>query len=117
MPQWFGSDLLVDRLARLGVRYVALTPGASIRGLHDSLVNPPGRSPEPLLALHEEIAVAMAHGFNKAGGGTMAVAQSTYLGDEAEGSTLWRGTADGRHWIHSSQLQLVGHTTGAEDIR
>jgi benzoylformate decarboxylase/acetolactate synthase-1/2/3 large subunit len=73
MQQWFGSDLLVDRLAALGVSYVALNPGASIRGLHDSLVNPPGRAPELLLALHEEIAVAMAHGYAKAGGGTMAV--------------------------------------------
>ena len=73
MNRWFGSDLLVDRLAGLGVRYLALNPGASIRGLHDSLVNPVGRSPELLLTLHEEIAVAMAHGFAKAGGGTMAV--------------------------------------------
>jgi thiamine pyrophosphate-dependent acetolactate synthase large subunit-like protein len=73
MTGWFGSDLLVDRLAGLGVRHIALNPGASIRGLHDSLVNPPGRSPELILALHEEIAVAMAHGYAKAGGGTMAV--------------------------------------------
>ena len=35
MNRWFGSDLLVDRLAGLGVRYLALNPGASIRGLHD----------------------------------------------------------------------------------
>jgi benzoylformate decarboxylase/acetolactate synthase-1/2/3 large subunit len=73
MTGWFGSDLLVDRLAGLGIRHLALNPGASIRGLHDSLVNPPGRSPELILALHEEIAVAMAHGYAKAGGGTMAV--------------------------------------------
>jgi benzoylformate decarboxylase/acetolactate synthase-1/2/3 large subunit len=73
VPHAFGSDLLVERLARLGVRHVALNPGASIRGLHDSLVNPTGAAPELLLALHEEIAVAMAHGYAKAGGGTMAV--------------------------------------------
>ncbi len=73
MSRWFASDLLVDRLAALGVTTFALNPGASIRGLHDSLVNPPGRAPEPLLVLHEEIAVAIAHGYAKAGGGTMAV--------------------------------------------
>ena len=73
MSRWFASDLLVDRLAALGVTSFALNPGASIRGLHDSLVNPPGRAPEPLLVLHEEIAVAIAHGYAKAGGGTMAV--------------------------------------------
>ena len=69
----FGSDLLVERLARLGVAHVALNPGASIRGFHDSLVNAPGPTPDLVLALHEEIAVAMAHGYAKAGGGTMAV--------------------------------------------
>ena len=38
----FGSDVVVDLLARLEVPYVALNPGASFRGLHDSLVNRPG---------------------------------------------------------------------------
>lgn len=80
MDSWYGSDLLVERLARLGVQYLALNPGASIRGLHDSLVNPPGPAPELILALHEEIAVAMAHGYAKAGGGTMAVAVHDTVG-------------------------------------
>jgi thiamine pyrophosphate-dependent acetolactate synthase large subunit-like protein len=70
---WYGSDRLVDRLATLRIEHVALNPGASIRGLHDSLVNPPGRSPDLLLALHEEIAVAIAHGYAKASGRPMAV--------------------------------------------
>lgn len=73
MTTWYGSDLLVDRLAGLGIDHVALNPGASIRGLHDSLVNPPGRSPSMVLALHEGIAVAMAQGYAKAGGRPMAV--------------------------------------------
>jgi thiamine pyrophosphate-dependent acetolactate synthase large subunit-like protein len=70
---WFGSDLLVDRLAALGVEHIALNPGASIRGIHDSLVNPPGRAPAMVLALHEGIAVAIAQGYAKAGGRPMAV--------------------------------------------
>jgi thiamine pyrophosphate-dependent acetolactate synthase large subunit-like protein len=70
---WFGSDLLVDRLAALGIEHLALNPGASIRGVHDSLVNPPGRSPSLVLALHEGIAVAIAHGYAKAAGRPMAV--------------------------------------------
>jgi thiamine pyrophosphate-dependent acetolactate synthase large subunit-like protein len=70
---WYGSDLLVDRLAALGIEHVALNPGASIRGFHDSLVNPPGRSPNLVLALHEGIAVAMAQGYAKASGRPMAV--------------------------------------------
>jgi acetolactate synthase-1/2/3 large subunit len=65
-PQ-FGSDLVVDLLRLLGVRYVPLTPGSSFRGLHDSLVNYGGnRDPQLLLCLHEEIAVSIAHGYAKA---------------------------------------------------
>ena len=36
--QW-GSDALAELLSRLGLRYIALVPGSSYRGLHDSLVN------------------------------------------------------------------------------
>ena len=35
----FGSDVIVDVLRALDLEYVALNPGASYRGLHDSLVN------------------------------------------------------------------------------
>ena len=70
---WYGSDLLVDRLSGLGFEYLALNPGASLRGLHDSLVMPPGRTPEMILGLFEGVAVAIAHGFVKAGGKPMVV--------------------------------------------
>ena len=73
MSAWFGSDRLVDRLAALGIEHLALNPGASIRGIQDSLVNPPGRSPSLVLALHEGVAVAIAHGYAKAAGRPMAV--------------------------------------------
>ena len=73
MAGWYGSDLVVDRLAALGIEHLALNPGASIRGLHDSLVNPPGNAPELVLAMHEEIAVAIAHGYASATGRPMAV--------------------------------------------
>ena len=33
------SDVIVDLVKRYGFPYVALNPGASYRGLHDSLVN------------------------------------------------------------------------------
>ena len=35
----FGSDVIVDLLKGFGVEYVALNPGATFRGLHDSLVS------------------------------------------------------------------------------
>ena len=63
----FGSDLVVDFLIERGVRYVALNPGASFRGLHDSLVNTPG-APEIILCPHEKQAINVAHGYARATG-------------------------------------------------
>src|SRR5262249_4148516 len=63
----YGSDLVVDLLRAVGIDYVALNPGATYRGLHDSLVNYGGnRAPELILTTSEEIAVALAHGYAKA---------------------------------------------------
>src|SRR5262245_64858330 len=60
----YGSDLVVDLLRAVGVDYVALNPGATYRGLHDSLVNYGGnRAHELILTTHEEIAVALAHSY------------------------------------------------------
>ncbi len=62
----WGSDVIADLMRQLGLPYVALNPGASYRGLHDSLVNRLGnRDPQMLLCLHEESAVAIAHGWAK----------------------------------------------------
>ena len=52
----YGSDLVVEFLAAAGIEYVALNPGASFRGLHDSLDE--ARTPQPIVALHEEVASA-----------------------------------------------------------
>jgi acetolactate synthase-1/2/3 large subunit len=77
----FGSDLVVDLLQELGVRYVPLNPGSSFRGLHDSLVNHGGnRDPQLLLCLHEEIAVSLAHGYAKATGGIGVAAVHDLVG-------------------------------------
>ena len=35
----WASDAMAEMLRRLDLRYIALTPGASYRGLHDSMVN------------------------------------------------------------------------------
>ncbi|HEY7077396.1 MAG TPA: thiamine pyrophosphate-dependent enzyme [Solirubrobacteraceae bacterium] len=62
----FGSDAVAEVLRALGLPYIALNPGASYRGLHDSLVNHLGNErPELLICLHEEHAVALAHGYAK----------------------------------------------------
>jgi acetolactate synthase-1/2/3 large subunit len=71
-PVW-GSDVIVDVLRGLGLRYVALNPGSSFRGLHDSLVNYGGDEITMIECPHEKIAVGVAHGFAKATGEPMAV--------------------------------------------
>ena len=77
----WGSDVPASMLRHLGIPFIALTPGASYRGLHDSLVNHLGNErPEMLLCLHEEHAVAIAHGYAKATGRAMAVALHSNVG-------------------------------------
>lgn len=77
----WGSDALALMLRRLGVQHVALNPGSSFRGLHDSLVNYLGNTdPRMLLCLHEENAVAIAHGWAKVTGEPMAVVLHANVG-------------------------------------
>jgi thiamine pyrophosphate-dependent acetolactate synthase large subunit-like protein len=80
VAQW-GSDHIADVMRALGFEYVALTPGASFRGLHDSLVNYLGNArPGMLLALHEESAVAIAHGYAKVTGKPLGVVLHSNVG-------------------------------------
>jgi thiamine pyrophosphate-dependent acetolactate synthase large subunit-like protein len=77
----WGSDAVAAALRATGVRYVALNPGASFRGLHDSLVNYLGNErPQLLLCLHEEHAVAVAHGYAKVARRPMAAAVHSNVG-------------------------------------
>ena len=77
----FGSDVVADTLRALEIPYVALNPGASYRGLHDSIVNFLGNeTPQMLLCLHEESAVAIAHGYAKVTGRAMAAAVHSNVG-------------------------------------
>lgn len=75
----YGSDVVVDLLGQLGIEHIAFNPGASFRGLHDSLVNTPG-APEILLCTHENIALNLAHGYAKASGKPMAVVLHDVVG-------------------------------------
>ena len=72
MPARFGSDVVVDLLHAFDVPYVSLNPGATYRGLHDSLVNYGRGKPEIILCTHEKIAVSLAHGYAKVTGRPMA---------------------------------------------
>ena len=65
----WGSDAIADMLRAMDIPYVLLNPGASFRGLHDSLVNHLGNEkPQMMVVLHEEHAVAIAQGYAKVTG-------------------------------------------------
>jgi thiamine pyrophosphate-dependent acetolactate synthase large subunit-like protein len=78
---YWGSDAVALMLRELDLPYLALNPGASYRGLHDSLVNLLGnRDPQMLLCLHEEHAVAIAHGYAKVTGRPMGAIVHSNVG-------------------------------------
>jgi thiamine pyrophosphate-dependent acetolactate synthase large subunit-like protein len=80
-PTVWGSDVVADLMRALDIPYVLLNPGASFRGLHDSLVNHLGnQSPQMLIVLHEEHAVAIAHGYTKVTGQMLAAVLHSNVG-------------------------------------
>lgn len=77
----WGSDALAECLRAMQIPYLALNPGASYRGLHDSLVNHLGNTdPQMLLCLHEEVAIAIAQGYAKASGRMMGAVVHSNVG-------------------------------------
>ena len=121
----YGSDVIVDMLKLYGIKYLPLNPGASYRGLHDSIVNYGGNSPEIIECTHEKIAVGLAHGYTRATGeacgaivhnlvGLLHSAMGVYYAyvDEAPvillGATGPMDTSRRRpfiDWIHTAQDQ------------
>ncbi len=78
---YWGSDAIADVIRELGVPYVLLNPGSSFRGLHDSLVNHlENQDPQILVVLHEEHAVAIAHGYTKVTGQPLAAIVHSNVG-------------------------------------
>ena len=92
-------------LRALEIPYLALNPGASYRGLHDSIVNYLGNErPQMLLCLHEEAAVAIAHGYAKASGRMMGVVLHSNVG-------LMHGTmAIFNAWCDRVPMLILGAT-------
>lgn len=79
-PAW-GSDVVVDLLRQLGIEYVALLPGSTTRGVHDSIVNYAGnKAPEIILCNHEMITVAMARGYARVTGRPMVALVHNVVG-------------------------------------
>jgi thiamine pyrophosphate-dependent acetolactate synthase large subunit-like protein len=67
-----GSDFMIDVIKTLDLEYMSTNPGSSFRSIHESLINYGGNTkPELLTCMHEEAAIAMAHGYAKAAGKPM----------------------------------------------
>ncbi len=117
-----GSDLMVDLLKTLDIDYVTMNAGSSFRGLHESILNYGGNSkPEVIACVHEEQAVAMAHGYAKVAGKPIAVAAHGTVGVQHAAMAVYNAWCDrvpviliaGNYldgdqrrvleWIHSAQ--------------
>ena len=67
-----GGDFMVDVFKTLDIEYLAMNCASSFRGLHEAVLNHNNNKPEILTCPHEEIAVAMGHGYAKIEGKPMA---------------------------------------------
>jgi acetolactate synthase-1/2/3 large subunit len=91
----YGSDLMVEMLRELGIKYIALNPGASYRGLHDSLVNfEAGKEIQMIMCTHEEIAVAIANGYARATGEIMATGLHNVVGLQHASMAIFNAWCD-----------------------
>src|SRR5262252_8987259 len=108
----WGSDAVADVLRALELPFIALNPGASYRGLHDSIVNHLGNErPQMLLCLHEENAVAMAHGYYKVAERMMAAAVHSNVG------LMHASMAVFNAWCDRVPLLLLGATGPVDATR
>ena len=103
----YGSDLVVEFLAAAGIEYVALNPGASFRGLHDSLDE--ARTPQPIVVLHEEVAIGIAHGYAKSAGKPMAVFVHDQVGLHHAAMALFNA------WVDAVPMLVIGGS-GPRDV-
>lgn len=112
----YGSDLIVELMADAGIEYAAFNPGASFRGLHDSLVQSPwlvkavgegsrsAHGPQIIPCLHEAVSVAAAQGYAKATGRIMAVLLHNVVGLQNASMAIYNA------WCDRAPMLLVGGT-------
>jgi thiamine pyrophosphate-dependent acetolactate synthase large subunit-like protein len=90
-----GSDFMLDVIKTLDLDYVALNPGGSIRGLHESIIHYGANTKPSLISVnHEEIGVAIAHGYARAAGKPMAALIYGVLGLQHAAMAMYNAYAD-----------------------
>ena len=91
------SDYMVDLLRSLGIEQVAFLPGNTFRGLHESIINH-GMVTSPALGfipcMHEEMSVALCHGYAKIAGKAMACAVHSVVGLQHATMAIYNAWAD-----------------------
>ncbi len=103
--EFWGSDAIAQCLRDMQIPYLALNPGASYRGLHDSLVNHLGNhAPQMLLCLHEEVAIAVAHGYAKTSGRMMGAVVHSNVG------LMHAAMAVFNAWCDRAPVLMIGAT-------
>jgi len=89
-----GSDLIVDALRSVGIQFVMANPGSSFEGLQESVINYGMNDIEFITALHEESAVAAAHGYAKAEGRPMATLLHGVIGVQHAAMAIYNAYVD-----------------------
>src|SRR2546428_5891231 len=90
----YGSERVVELLRGPGLPYIALNPGSSYRGIHDSLVNFPGGGLDMIVCLHEEIAVGLAHGYARVTGKPLVAAVHDVVGLQHASMAIFNAWCD-----------------------
>jgi acetolactate synthase-1/2/3 large subunit len=92
-----GADFMVDVMRGLGIEHAAAFVGSSFRGLHESIINY-GMLTEPQLdflsCMHEEVSVAMCHGYAKIEGKPMAAMMHDTVGLQHASMAIYNAYAD-----------------------
>jgi thiamine pyrophosphate-dependent acetolactate synthase large subunit-like protein len=84
---------------------VTLNPGATTRGLHESLVTYGGNAlPEVITCSHEEVAVAMAEGYYDATGKPQATLVHNIVGLQHASKAIYEA------WLNSVPMIVIGGT-------
>jgi len=90
-----GGDFMVDVFRSLDMEYIATNPASSFRGVHEAIVNyAHNKNPELLTCTHEEVSVAMAHGYSKVAGKPMGVLAHGTVGLQHAAMALYNAWCD-----------------------
>jgi len=91
----YGSDIIVDLMKAFDIEYAAFNPGATFRGIHDSILNYGGnKCPEVIFCCHEEYSVAIAHGYAKAKGKPMVAITHNIVGLQHASMAIFNAWCD-----------------------